>query len=172
MIVHRDYRATADSTVKIFDNKIEFINSGNLPDKVTIKDILSGKIASQPRNKQIASIFKETGMIEKYGSDIKRVCNIIQKSGAKKPIFEIIANCFKVTIFNTQEVNNNGGVSGGVNAILGFIKINPACKAQEISNNLGIAKRTIERYLKDLREKQIIEFRGAPKTGGYFTKDE
>lgn len=167
MIVHRDYRAAADSSVKIFDNRIEFINPGTLPENVDIKDILSGKIASQPRNKQIASIFKEIGMIEKYGSGIKRVCDIIRKSGAKKPAFEIIANCFKVTLFNIQDVDRR---NGGVNGVLDFIKIHPACKTLEISDKLGIAQRTLERYLKDLREQQIIEFRGTPKTGGYFVK--
>lgn len=110
-------------------------------------------------------------MIEKYGSGIKRVCDIIHKSGARKPIFEIIANCFKVTIFNIKNVDiKDRGVNGGVNSVLDFIKKHPACKTQEISNTLVVAQRTIERCLKDLREKQFIEFRGAPKMGGYFVK--
>lgn len=54
MIVHRDYRATTDYSVKMFDDRIEFINPGTLPEKITIKDILSGKMPSLPRNKQIA----------------------------------------------------------------------------------------------------------------------
>ena len=36
MIVHRDYRASADSTIKIFHDRIEFFNPGPLPEGVKI----------------------------------------------------------------------------------------------------------------------------------------
>ncbi|NCC70763.1 AAA family ATPase, partial [bacterium] len=58
MIVHRDYRASGDSTLKIYDDRIEFFNPGSLSEGVKLEDILSGKTASNPRNKQIASVFK------------------------------------------------------------------------------------------------------------------
>ena len=34
----------------------------------------------------------------------------------------------------------------------------------------GKPARTIERWLKQLKDRQHIEFRGAPKTGGYFLR--
>ena len=37
MIVHRDYRSSSDSIVKIFDDKIEFYNPGRLPDNIILK---------------------------------------------------------------------------------------------------------------------------------------
>ncbi|NCD35533.1 MAG: AAA family ATPase, partial [Spartobacteria bacterium] len=82
MIVHRDYRAVADSSIKIFDNRIEFVNMGSLPEGVSLDDVLSGRNPSLPRNKQIASIFKEVGLIEKYGSGIRRVLQIYKQMGA------------------------------------------------------------------------------------------
>ena len=54
MIVHRDYQAQGDSTIKIFHNRMEFFNPGPLPKGMKMQDILSGKMASNPRNKQIA----------------------------------------------------------------------------------------------------------------------
>lgn len=39
----------------------------------------------------------------------------------------------------------------------------------EIIKNLpDVRKRTVERYLQKLRDSNVIEFRGAPKTGGYY----
>ena len=35
-----------------------------------------------------------------------------------------------------------------------------------------VTKRTIERWIKQLKNEDKIEFRGAPKTGGYFLKEE
>ena len=64
----------------------------------------------------------------------------------------------------------NGGVNGGVNELIQYIEINPNLKANEMSENLNIPLRTIQRWLKQLKEEEKIEFRGAPKTGGYFAK--
>ena len=45
MIVHRDYRAQGDSTIKVFKDRIEFFNPGTLPQGISMHDILSGKMA-------------------------------------------------------------------------------------------------------------------------------
>jgi ATP-dependent DNA helicase RecG len=73
MIVHRDYRSSNDSTIKIFDDRIEFFNPGKLLDDLTVEKIKTGKYKSYLRNKQVASIFKELELIEKYGSGVRRV---------------------------------------------------------------------------------------------------
>ncbi len=89
-----------------------------------MKDILSGRIASMPRNKQIASMFKEAGIIEKYGSGIRRVREIMEAAGASEPAFEVIGNSFKVTMFPVAP-SSFGGVNGGVNELLEFIEAKP-----------------------------------------------
>ncbi|NCO56323.1 MAG: AAA family ATPase, partial [Bacteroidetes bacterium] len=48
MIVHRDYRSSSDSIVKVFDNKIEFYNPGRLPENITVEDLLSNNYKSTP----------------------------------------------------------------------------------------------------------------------------
>jgi len=109
MIVHRDYRASSDSTIKIYHDRIEFFNPGALLPGITVETILSGKNPSAPRNKQIASIFKEAGMIEKYGSGIRRVRQYMREARAKEPVFESEAGLFKVTLFPMETLNE--GVS-------------------------------------------------------------
>ncbi|MFI3261346.1 MAG: putative DNA binding domain-containing protein [Rikenellaceae bacterium] len=66
----------------------------------------------------------------------------------------------------------NGGVNGGVKEqILELIKDNEGINTKAITTLLpDTAIRTVERYIKELRDKDIIEFRGAPKTGGYYIK--
>jgi ATP-dependent DNA helicase RecG len=130
-------------------------------------DILSGKMASNPRNKQIASIFKEAGIIEKYGSGIKRVRQVLANAGAAEPIFEIIAGYFKVTLFPIA-AKPSGGVSGGVSDLLNFITENPGKNSEEIKKALNLPQRSLERWLKQLKDNDKIEFRGVPKTGGYY----
>jgi len=171
MIVHRDYRASADSTIKIFNDRIEFYNPGALPHELSLDDILSGKSPSVPRNKLIASIFKEAGIIEKYGSGIKRVQQAMQDAGALPPVFEIIGDFFKVTLTPINEGANEGvseGVSEGVNMLYSFILDNPGNRTPFFSKELKTSTKTIERWLKQLKENKQVEFRGAPKNGGYF----
>lgn len=165
MIVHRDYRASADSTIKIFQDRIEFYNPGTLQEGVSLEDILSGNSPSNPRNKQVASIFKEAGIIEKYGSGIKRVRQTIQAAGAKEPLFELVGNFFKVTLFPI-----NGGVNGGVKILLEYIKAHPGQKTAQIQKAVNLPQRTLERHLKQLKDTDKIEFQGSPKTGGYYAK--
>lgn len=62
----------------------------------------------------------------------------------------------------------NGGVSGRVNEVFGYIKAHEGCNAGELSAALSIPKRTLARDLKKLADQ--VEFRGASKTGGYYLK--
>ena len=67
-----------------------------------------------------------------------------------------------------------GGVNGGVTPedVSEFIRRNPGLRANAIAAALAIPVRSLERHLKRLREENVIEFRGAPRNGGYFRKEE
>ncbi len=63
-----------------------------------------------------------------------------------------------------------GGVNGGVNeqnAFLMYIKQHPGLRTHSLVAGLSIPKRTLERHLRQLKDTGRIEFRRAPKTGGY-----
>ena len=62
----------------------------------------------------------------------------------------------------------NGGVNGGVNVLLVHVHDHPGQRSSQIASALGLSPRTIERWIKQLRDAGQIEFRGAPKTGGYY----
>ncbi|MDR2586487.1 MAG: putative DNA binding domain-containing protein [Prevotellaceae bacterium] len=106
MIIHRDYRSSSDSIVKIFNDKIEFYNPGRLPDSISIEDLLSNNYSSTPRNKKIAEVFKDMGLIEKYGSGIKRIIGYFREENLPMPDFRNISDGFMVTVFSTTIENN------------------------------------------------------------------
>ena len=176
MIVHRDYRSANDSTIKIFDDRIEFFNPGALLDDLTIEKIKTGNYKSHLRNKQIASIFKELELIEKYGSGVQRVIETFIAYGLPEPVYEAIQGGMAVTVFNdivkSECKGVNGGVNGGVNDLLSYVQSHPGQRASEIAAALNLSLRTIERQLKQLKDSNKIEFRGAPKTGGYYQMTE
>lgn len=76
---------------------------------------------------------------------------------------------------NTNNVGVNVGVSVGVNSelerILGLLKQFPGINANQLANQIpDKTKRTIERQLAVLKANNSIEFKGAPKSGGYYLK--
>lgn len=79
-------------------------------------------------------------------------------------------NQFKVIVRRPEWLD--GGVSGGVNDLLGLISSSPGLNATELEARLIKPKRTVERWLKQLKDQRSIEFRGAPKTGGYYAKPQ
>ena len=54
--------------------------------------------------------------------------------------------------------------------IMSLLKEHPGWRVPNLVQAAGKSRPTIERYLRKLREQGLIEFRGAPKNGGYFVK--
>ena len=50
--------------------------------------------------------------------------------------------------------------------------MHPGVRTGELVSALGVSQRTVERWLKQLKDEQKIVFRGAAKTGGYFVQGE
>ena len=70
-----------------------------------------------------------------------------------------------------HKISDKSGTVNGIvklEEILKYIRKHQGANRTEISDALNIPIRTVSRYLKTLSDK--IEFRGAPKTGGYFIK--
>ena len=60
------------------------------------------------------------------------------------------------------------GVNEGVNLLLTAIRQNPGKRANELATYIGKSVQSVERYVKTLKDAGKIEFRCAPKNGGYF----
>lgn len=74
-----------------------------------------------------------------------------------------------------QETGNEGvndGVNGTLNSkqkdVLAFITTTPGVQAQEIIDRLSIPLDTLNKILKVLIDRKLIERRGSKKTGGYY----
>ncbi len=172
MIVHRDYRSASDSIVKIFNNKIEFYNPGRLPDNITVEDLLSNNYKSTPRNKLIADFFKNLGLIEKYGSGIRRVISHFEGENLPRPDFRNISDGFLVTIFgkSTEDVGKDVGkdITGSIMEVYKLLQKRPELTIPELAKITGYTKRTVERNLSRLKELNLIKREGGRKEGRWI----
>ena len=174
MIVHRDYTSGLHSTIKIFPDSIVFFNSGTLPAHITMEKLLADDYVSFPRNLQIAKVFKEIGLIERYGTGIKRVRQLFLNHGLRQPEFKIVQEGFFVRVFASAAVNEGlkqnvteNVTENRASKILDIMRKSPSSTTQQIADILGVTKRTIIRDIEKLRNAQKVTYIG-PAKGGYW----
>ena len=166
MVIHRDYRASSDSIVKIYDKSIEFFNPGKLPDDISIDDLLKNNYKSTPRNKLIADFCRSIGLIEKYGSGIQRVIEHFKKAGLPQPEFKNISGGFMVTVFAAEPENVGENVGENrLDRIIAEIKRNNTISAKELAKLFSVNNRTIERDMEKLKQMNRLKRFGSDKSG-------
>ena len=73
-----------------------------------------------------------------------------------------------------EGVNEGEGINEGINEleslILTFLEKKPGAKGYEIAEYIQKGAATTERYLKSLKDKELIEYKGFRKTGGHYKK--
>ena len=73
-------------------------------------------------------------------------------------------------ILNALKQHTSGTSIQTGNPVLDYIINHPGSRTNQIAESLGIPLRTLQRELSRLKVSGKIEFRGAPKNGGYFVK--
>lgn len=97
-IVHADYSVKGASIqVAIFADRLEITNPGTLPFGLSLAKALSG--ISQLRNRVIGHVFRELGLIERWGSGLSRIIDVCRESGIVTPKFEELDHYFRVTFY-------------------------------------------------------------------------
>lgn len=98
-IVHADYSlAGSPIRIAIFEDRLEIENPGLLP--FGLRDIKEG--ISKIRNRIIARVFRELGLIERWGSGVQRILRECREAGLAEPCFEEIGTHFRVTFYKKQ----------------------------------------------------------------------
>lgn len=62
------------------------------------------------------------------------------------------------------------GINELESLILTFLEKKPGAKGYEIAEYIPKGAATTERYLRSLKDKELIEYKGSRKTGGYYKK--
>lgn len=169
--IHRDYTSAAGSVaVALYDDRLEVISPGELHFGLT-PEILYQPHESKPWNPWIAKVFYRRGLIETWGRGTLRIASLMQSAGLPVPTLHENSGSVVMTFkLPEQRGGVNVGVNVGVNALFPYIQANPGHRAGEMAASFKVTQRTIERWLKQLREEGRVEFVGSPKTGGYYPK--
>lgn len=94
--VHRNYSISGSKIlIFLFDDRIELLSPGRLPNTVTIEKLKAG--VSYARNPVIVKFMENLRYIDRLGRGIPMVCRKVQRIGGQVE-FKEIGEEFKVTI--------------------------------------------------------------------------
>jgi len=96
--IHRDWTRQNYVRVVAYDNRLEVISPGALPNGITIEKIKFGQ--QSPRNPNCIRIFRDYGYLEDQGMGIRRkVIPLTLEHTGKEPEFEASEDYFKVVLW-------------------------------------------------------------------------
>jgi ATP-dependent DNA helicase RecG len=159
-IVHTDYSLRGNSmTIAIFDDRIEIENSALLPWGLTFEDLKAG--VSKLRNPIIARVFNELGLIEQWGSGIKRMTNACLEAGLEAPYFKETGPRIRVTFYKkkvSQPIMDDLD-----QFIIGLLTFCGPLSTHQITSCVNISRRSVINRLSGMVDKgQIIELSQGP----------
>ena len=104
-LIHRDYRFSGSIVINVFETAIEFISIGGLLPELALEDIKKG--VSRCRNPKMAEVFHRLGLIEAYGTGIRRIFALYEENSVQ-PTIQVTPNTFKIILPNRNaEVEQN-----------------------------------------------------------------
>ena len=165
-IVHRLWDINANIKIVMSNDKIEIISSGSLPPGMSEDEYMRGYV-SVLRNPIIANIFYRLGIIEKFGTGIKRI-KYEYRENFIKPSFEIYENSIRITLPIIETVPSN--LVNGEVKVFEILKKYEKLSRKEIEELSGYNKSKVIRSINGLIEKSIVEQVGKGRSVKYQLK--
>ena len=171
--LHNRWSRQTPPAVYMFEDRIEVISVGGLPEGLTLEEFYEGK--SKPVNLELQQIMVQLDYIEQTGHGVPL---IVSKYG--KEVFDITENFITVTIpLNKGKVverdlqKKKGIVLNECDKkILSRMKENNNITVHEISGQIGVGVTTVTKHIRVLKEKGIIKRIGSKKNGQWEIEEE
>ena len=176
-LAHADYACTGMRIfVSIFSDRLEIQSPGMFPFGMTLDDFRAG--VSRIRNRVICRVLHEAGLMEQWGSGYQRVVNACINQNYPEPEWQELGACVRVIFRPHPDVPVNEPVSEPVNELvnerqrwfMAQLQRGGQVKAEAIVSQWKVSLATAKRDIASLREKELVEFVGATKTGSYRLK--
>ncbi len=164
--LHNRWSRQTPPAVYMFEDRIEIISVGGLPDGLTLDEFYEGK--SKPVNLELQQIMVQLDYIEQTGHGVPL---IVSRYG--KEVFDITENFITVTIpLNRKNISGMQMVETEKQTlnerdekILKLMEENSRITVSEISQKMGIGATTITKRIKYLKEQELVVRNGSKKSG-------
>jgi predicted HTH transcriptional regulator len=166
-IVHRDYNSPSKVQVRVFPDRVEIWNPGQLPPQLKMED-LKGPHPSIPYNPLLFRQFYRVAYVEDVGGGTIDIIKTCKEAGLPEPEFEQKMGNFVTTIGRsalTEEYLEGMGLNERqITAVKHIGRYGKITRA-EYEKLCLVSDRTANRELGKLSEKKLIEKKGkGPET--------
>ena len=160
-VIHRDYTITESYTqVRIFEDRIEVVNPGNLPPGVTVDNIKEMQFS---RNAVMASLMRDLRYLEEYGRGIDLVFSEMQGAGLPRPVFRNNANMFTVSLLGQRF----SGLTERQLATWQFVVNRSRASAKLVAEYVGASRPTVVSDLNKLIDLDLVRANGSGPSTTY-----
>lgn len=173
-VAHRDYAIReADIRLAVFDDCIEITSPGLLPAGISIEQLGTG--ASEVRNRMIARILKDMGLIEEWGRGTRVMKQEMRARGLPEPRFAEIGRSFRVTLFGAEAPPEETVPPRQLNErrsqALRWLRQVSSVTVQEYRTRFGVSRATAYLDLRALTEAGLVVPHGAGPSRRYSLPD-
>ncbi len=95
-IIHRTWDEDRNIQISMYENSVEIVSVGGLPPQINEDEFLEGKFSSL-RNPVLADVFFRLGLVEKFGTGIRKIKETYADSYSK-PSFVITQNAITIKL--------------------------------------------------------------------------
>ena len=156
---HRNLLDESCIQVAIYDDRLEVTSPGGLYNGLTYAEVMSGH--SKIRNKGIANVFGQMGLVEAWGSGIKRIFSAAEEYGLPQPKVKEFDNMFRVELFRGGDsmkrmTGTDDDILKNIDKSSGNIG-EPSENIGEPSENIGELHQRKKKYTLNDTQRKIIE---------------
>lgn len=167
--LHTKWNLLNPPAVYLYDDRIEIISTGGLPNNLTKEEFFNG--ISRPSNIKLQKIFGQLGFVEQTGHGIPL---IVKNYG--KQAFNIMDNYLNVTLAFTNNVKESKEKSLLLTdthiEILNLLKMGPSLTINQLTKKTKLSESYIKIILNDLKKYNMIKRKGAKKNGIWEVTDK
>ena len=129
---------------------------------------------SKPWNPWVAKVFYRRGLIETWGRGTLKIASLMQEAGLAAPTLKVNADFVTMTFvlpvsaaprMQGSDLEKTSGKTSG--KILDAVRQNPQVTIPELSAQIGVTTRSIERNLQKLQDEKRLR-RIGPAKGGHW----
>lgn len=191
-LAHRDYLVNGSEVhIDIYNDRMEIYSPGGMPDGSMIQDRDPLTVPSTRRNPVLADVFNRLGYMERKGSGFGKIISgyefQINYNEGKRPSFLSDRYQFTVVMPNLNYgVNSRGknnisdndsaddakvGANNGAKPedttkkLIEIIRDNSKVTQVELADGLGVSRRTVQRMIEELVQKNRILRVGSRRSG-------
>lgn len=168
-LIHCNWADSIPIQIRIEDDAMYISNCCILPSDWTTETLME-RHKSRPYNPDIANTFFRAGYVETWGRGIQKICEACQKHGIPEPEYSVLGGDITVKFTALQsskapKLPNEALDEALEKRILDIIRENPKIKQTELVDMLGITRTKLQRRVKLLVERGVLERKGGKRYG-------